>query len=214
MSMDEMVMQESLADSISTHTAGDLWKDRLTEQKVAWLLRQLKESSVSVREQVSDFHFQSLFDEKILDLLNVPGMTAVAAAESLVNELNFPLRYYAHQRSEAGVGTVKDYQETLLWQPTKKGPLPWILICRIHSVHLASKETVTLMREDSVGFTKNFPSSSQNEIVQTIRMAKVFCSVITSGIYGFFLRHRCSTLCRLETMRCTGARLRWPCRSA
>ena len=44
-------------------------------------------------------------------------MTAEAAAEKLIQELQFPIRQYAHTRLENAEPEMPDYQETLYWNP-------------------------------------------------------------------------------------------------
>ena len=95
------------------------WADLLPERKVAWLLRQLNQVRNAESENTSNGGETStrLSIEDLKNLSMIRGMTAEAAAEKLIQELQFPIRQYAHQRVENAEPEMPDYQETLYWNP-------------------------------------------------------------------------------------------------
>ena len=97
----------------------DRWADWLPERKVAWLLRQLdkgRDSEVQT-SSVSGEESNRLGIDQLRKLKMIRGMTAEAAAEKLIQELQFPVRQYAYQRAAKSVEDGPDYPETLYWNP-------------------------------------------------------------------------------------------------
>ena len=95
------------------------WEDLLPERKVAWLLRQLEQvrNAESNNALVGEPTSNRLGIEDLKSLSMIRGMTAEAAAEKLIRELQFPIRQYSHQRVVTAEPDIPDYQETLYWNP-------------------------------------------------------------------------------------------------
>ena len=89
------------------------WVDWLTEEKVAWLVQRvaIMQSNKEVTNSIQ------ITEQQRMELLSLRGMTAEAAAEKLVRELQFPIRQYAHQRQVTSEVRGRDFQETIYWHP-------------------------------------------------------------------------------------------------
>lgn len=111
--------QAQVASPAEWKNVDERWADLLPERKVAWLLRQLNQvrNAESENTSVGGETSNRLSVEDLKNLRMIRGMTAEAAAEKLIQELQFPIRQYAHQRVENTEPEMPDYQETLYWNP-------------------------------------------------------------------------------------------------
>lgn len=112
---------------LGTETAPELvqWLDA---SKAAWLLR-ISETPDAWRinhqetknetDDVSSSRQPSISDD-LVRLLESRGMKAETLADQLIQELQFPIRQYAHQRVGEVNEAVGDYTETIYWQPLLK----------------------------------------------------------------------------------------------
>ena len=122
--MAPMIAMDSAVVAESAFNQDEQWTDWLAERKVAWLLSQMTKirDDASNEDLLHPSHSNEITDEQLIELLSIRGMTAKAAVENLIQDLQFPRRQYAHQRDSPSnlpesMKDKGDYQETLYWQP-------------------------------------------------------------------------------------------------
>lgn len=120
----------SRVGSVVTEEAGDMKLPRLPAERFAQLNPQAKQlvdasrvpwserarAASAIQGDGSDGN-AAISAKELRELLAARGLDADALAASLVDELRFPIRQYAHRHRSTDDEVREDFAETLYWQP-------------------------------------------------------------------------------------------------